>query len=324
MTDHTSDFTPIAESWDTYWHGAQHGAAYCGGGTSHPLVLSFWSDFFKAVRDQYNTPKIIDIASGGGAVVECAMSTFDGQLEEFTCLDISDSAISMLEQRFPDVHGIVADACAIPLDSASYDIVTSQFGIEYAGLEAIDEVARLIAPGGQLALLLHNLAGGIYRQCAASLDAIEKLQEAKFIPLSIIMFEEGFAAIRGADPAKYDAAAMNLRPAIRAMESIVMQHGKHVADGTIMRLFDDVKIMHGRMQHYEPSEVLGWLRKMEGEVQAYAGRMASMCNAAIDAEVFEKLCDKLKGQGHKILRGEALINPDQNVPLAWALVATKE
>ena len=137
------------------------------------------------------------------------------------------------------------------------------------------------------------------------------------------MFEEGFAAIRGADPAKHDAAARDLVPAIRAMESIARQHGKHVADGTIMRLFDDVKIMHGRMQNYEPSEVLGWLKKMEGEVQAYAGRMASMCDAAIDAEGFEQLSDKLKGRGHKILRAEALVNPDQDVSLAWALVAAK-
>ena len=323
MTDDKSDFTPIAESWDTYWHGAQHGAAYCGGGTSHPLVLSFWDEFFKKIRDQYNTPKIIDIASGGGAIVESAKSAFDGQLQEFTCLDISDSAISMLEQRFPGVHGIVADACAIPLDSATYDIVTSQFGIEYAGLEAIDEVVRLIAPGGQLALLLHNRAGGIYRQCAASLDAIEKLQDARFIPLSITMFDEGFAAIRGADPAKHDAAARELVPAIRTVESIIMQHGKHVADGTIMRLFNDVKTMHNRIQNYESSEVLGWLRKMDGEVQAYAGRMASMCNAAIDAKAFEQLTDKLKDQGYKILRGDALVNPDQDVPLAWALVAAK-
>ncbi len=323
MTDHETDSTPIAESWDTYWRGARYGAAYTGRGTSHPLVLSFWDEFFKSVRDQFGMPKVIDIASGSGAVVESAKSAFGGQLTDFTCLDISDSAISMLEQRFPGVRGIVADARSIPLDSASYDIATSQFGIEYAGLEAIDEVARLIAPGGQLALLLHIVAGGIYKQCAASLDAIKKLQEASFIPLSITMFEEGFEAIRGADPAKHDAAARKLVPAVRAMESIIMQHGKHVADGTIMRLFDDVKTMHGRMEHYEPSEVLGYLRKITGEVQAYEGRMASMCNVAIDAEVFKKLCDKLQYQGFEILRGDPLTNPDHNVPLAWALVAAK-
>ena len=323
MTDNDTDPSTIAESWDAYWHGAQHGAAYCSGGTSHPLVLSFWDAFFKAARDQYDKPKVIDIASGGGAVLACAQSAFDGQLEEFTCLDISDSAISMLEQRFPGVHGIVADACNVPLDSASFDIVTSQFGIEYAGREAIDEVARLIAPGGQLALLLHHRAGGIYKQCAASLDAIETLQEASFMPLSSTMFEEGFAAIRGADPVKHDAAARNLIPAVRAVESIIMKHGKHVADGTIMRLFDDVQAMHGRIRNYEPSEVLGWLKKMDAEVQTYAGRMASMCNAAMDAEAFEQLTDKLKAQGHEILRGEALVNPDQGLALAWALVSKK-
>ncbi len=69
--------------------------------------------------------------------------------------------------------------------------------------------------------------------------------------------------------------------------------------------------------------MLSYLRKITGEVQAYEGRMASMCNVAIDAEVFKKLCDKLQCQGFEILRGDPLTNPDHNVPLAWALVAAK-
>ncbi len=74
MIDDKSDPSLLASSWDTYWHGAQHGAAYTAGGTSHPLVLSFWDDFFNKLNAQSCTPRIIDIASGSGAIIETATS----------------------------------------------------------------------------------------------------------------------------------------------------------------------------------------------------------------------------------------------------------
>jgi len=324
MSDHNSDSSSVAESWDAYWDGTPYGAAYTSGGISHPAIQSFWDDFFRAARAKYDDPKVIDIASGNGAVVECAKSAFGGQLPKFTCLDVSATAINALKQRFPTVNTIVADACSIPLDSAGYDIATSQFGIEYAGLEAMDEVARLIAPGGQLALLLHNRAGGIYKECAASLDAIERMQQARFIPYSIAMFEEGFAACRGADRAKYEAAAKQLAPAVQTLESIMMQHGEHIAGDTVMRLYRDVGKIHDRIQYYEPADVLGWLDRMDGELHAGARRMASMCDAAVNSKTFDRLCEGFRRHALTTIRAEPLTVSGQQLPLAWVFIAVRD
>src|SRR6056300_779946 len=69
------DISPPATGWDTYWQGAGSGAAFSRGGTSHPVVLSFWGSFFAKVREDYVRPRVADIASGSGAVVDCALST---------------------------------------------------------------------------------------------------------------------------------------------------------------------------------------------------------------------------------------------------------
>jgi hypothetical protein len=103
----------------------------------------------------------------------------------------------------------------------------------------------------------------------------------------------------------------------------MQQHGPDVADGTIVRLYKDVRTIGSRMQNYEPDDVLGWLERMQVEVQAFRGRMASMCDAAIDAKTFERLCQKLQGQGFEMLRNDALEDQDRGLPLAWALVAAK-
>ena len=324
MTNDNPEPFPVIESWDTYWQGAESSAAYTGGGSSHPLVLSFWLDYFREVRNRDGEIRILDIASGNGAVVESANTVFGGEPPEFTCLDISESAIRMLQKRFPGVHGIVADAAAIPVDAASYDIVTSQFGIEYAGLEAVEETARLVAPGGELTLMMHHQGGIIFQECGASLDAIREMQSANFIPACIAMFEAGYEALQGGDPARYGIAGKQFAPALRAMEAIMMQYGREVAASTILKIYRDVRTIHGRMRHYEPSAVIGWLEKMQTAVEAYTGRMASMRSAAIDADRFEQLCTDLAEKHFEILRAEPLANGDQDQPIAWVLISRKE
>ncbi len=323
MNKTNSEFAQIANNWDTYWHGTGDIGAYSSGGVNHPAILTFWDEFFQGVEQGYTKPKIIDIASGNGAVVERALATFGDELPDFTCLDVSDAAITNIRERFPQVKGLVTDARCIPLDSGSFDIATSQFGVEYAGLEAINEAARLLANGGRLALLLHSQAGSIHRECMESLDATVRLQESRFIPYAIEMFDAGFKAVRGADRAPYDAAGKQFAPAIGALEAIMEQYGQHVAGDTIARLYNDVGQIHQEIQHYEPAEVLDWLSRMDGELDAYAGRMSSMSDSAIGSDTFEQICDGLRSRDYTIERAEPLMAPDQDLPLAWVLVATR-
>lgn len=313
----------VADSWNTYWQDAQRAEAYTGGGSTHPLVVSFWDEAFAAVHAREQAPRVVDVASGNGALVRRAQAVFGNGIL-FACVDISSAAAGALEKRFSGVQGVVADARRMPFVSNSFDAVVSQFGIEYAGLDAVVEAARLLVPGGEMVLLLHYRGGGIHRQCAAALDAVGAIQDAGFIPRSIKAFEHGFATIRGGDRAAYEAAAKDMVPAVRTTESVIRRYGRQVAEGTVFRLYRDVKAMHARMQHYDPVEVLGWLRGMQDEMTAYAGRMRSMCEAAIDAARFEGICEALLGRGFELQRREALVDSEHEMPLAWSLIARRK
>ena len=322
-TGSQSDSAQIAASWDTYWQGTGDAGAYASGGVSHPAILGFWDEFFRTVRQDYSTPGIVDIASGNGAVVERALAALGGVKVEFTSVDVSAAAIANIRSRFPQVHGIVADARSIPLDTGGFDVVTSQFGVEYAGMEAIEEAARLVTAQGRLALLLHNQASSIHKECEEGLDAIVRLRESKFVPYAARMFQAGFDACRGADRAPYEAAAAQLAPAVKVLESIMAQYGQHVAGNTIARLYSDVDRMHQAIQRYEPVEVLDWLHRMDGELDAFEGRMASMCASALDAETFDRVCDVIRERGYTTMHAGPLYAPGHGRPLAWALVATR-
>lgn len=321
MPDSDSPPRSVSESWDTYWRGAHGSAAYTGGGSSHPAVLSFWDDFFKDLKKQGSAPAIIDIASGNGAVLECASRVFGEGMPEFACLDASAAAIKMLEDRFPGVTGIVADAASIPLPSGRFDLVTSQFGVEYAGIDAIGEAARLVKAQGEITLMLHHRGGLIHSQCDANFEAISAMLAADFIPRCIAVFEAGFDALGGGDPAPYTEAGRAFAPSIRALESIMMRHGRDVADGTILKVYRDVRDIHGRMRNYERSDVIGWLTRLQDEIAAYARRMASMCATALDRDAFSVVCDGLVADGFEILRAGPLEAAESDLPIAWVLVA---
>jgi len=309
--------------WDSYWEGTRDAEAYASGGVSHPIVTSFWDNTLSDLLTTRESGKILDIATGSGAVIERFTQQPGADSREVTCVDISAAAIDVVRGRFPSVVGVVADAKAIPLDSGQYDLVTSQFGIEYAGLAAIDEASRLLAPGGSLILMMHIQPGVIFNECATTLDAIRRTQKSGFVPQSLHFFEAGFAAVRGADRAPYDQAALQLNPGIQELESILSEHGKQVAGGTIAKLYSDVQQIHSRLQYYEPDEVLAWLRTMESELSEYEERMASMCDAATDNSSFNALCENLHGQGLDIVTREPLLATDDKLPIAWILRAIR-
>ncbi len=315
------DESTTLESWDNYWLHAGNSSAYSRGGATHPAVRAFWVEFFAAARAEFDGPRLADVASGGGAVAEAALDGFGKGGVQLTCIDASATAIAALEKRFPDISAIVADAREMPLPSASFDIVCSQFGVEYAGLDAIAESLRLLSPGGRLALLLHHRGGGIHRQCAASLDAVRQLQSAGFIGKAGAMFEAGFRMLREGGRGEYEAAVKELMPAIRSVESIMRRHGRQVADGSIVKLYTDVREMTARLPNYDEGEVNAWLDRMRGEYGAYEGRMASMCEAAVDQDGFAEICAAVEAEGGKLLRHEALINADSGTALAWVLIA---
>lgn len=292
------------------------------GGLPHPTVLAFWLAFFEEMSRGNSPLRCLDVASGE-RVLAGLYSTFDDYSLQVTCVDTSADAIRNLKSRFPQVTGIVADAGAIPLDSNGFDLVTSEFGIEGAGIEATRELARLLAPGGRLGLLACCRHSGIYRAYEASLDAIRRTQAASFIPLSMQLFETGFAAIRGADREAYERAAQALDPALRVLDGILEEHGEQVAGYAIRRLYDDVARMHGRMQFHDPEEVTAWLGRMQGELAASETRLSSLCESALDRPAFERLIDRLAAEGMSILRADELIDAADGSPLAWAVVAER-
>ena len=143
-------------------------------------IAESWEWWF---RDCPDGSRILDIATGNGIVlVHAAASARKEQRSfELTGIDLADIDPPKQIVDFDDAVrnarfvGEVA-AESLPFDAASFDVVTSQFGLEYARLDqALAEVTRVSTASGSLIWLAHSPASTVVEQYKAQDTEVDYL-----------------------------------------------------------------------------------------------------------------------------------------------------
>ncbi|WP_027950215.1 class I SAM-dependent methyltransferase [Haliea salexigens] len=308
-----------AGAWDTYWRGTRESASHQEGGPQEPVLEAFWATFFAAQLGARATPSLLDLACGHGAVTGHALKVSPALLPH--CSDYSFNALQGLQQRYPSARCIAADAGNTPFADGAFDLVVSQFGVEYAGPEALFEAARLVAPGGTLGLLLHLAGGAIYRECEHNRDTVRALRELDILSLARAAFDAGFALNAGTgSPEAFKAAERAFTPAVRGLEQLLQSRGAQSAGGLLQQLYQDIAHMYRRMSAYAPDDIRSWLDGMDLELTAYSGRMQSMLDAAFSQQAIDAAMQRLAADGFSLRDLSRLRVSAEAQPAAWALV----
>ncbi len=309
--------------WDTYWRGTHENAAHQEGGAQEPVLARFWEEFFRRELAARAEPAILDLACGNGAVTGHARRLVPEL--RVHCSDFSLSALLDLQRRYPGCPCVVADAAHPPLAAASFDLVVSQFGLEYAGTTALEEAAGLLAPGGVLALLVHVHEGAIYRECESNRDTVNALQSLNILGLAREAFAAGFALNRGeCSPDEFRAAERAFTPAVRGLEQLLRDRGPTAAGGLLQQLYQDIAHMYRRMSAYEPDDILQWLAGLGAELGAYRGRMQSMLDAAWNQSTLDTLAERVLARGFRLVQRDQLAVTGSTLPAAWTLVLARD
>ncbi|MDO8860216.1 class I SAM-dependent methyltransferase [Haliea sp. E1-2-M8] len=309
----------FAPAWDTYWRGTRENAAHKEGGVQEALLVEFWRELLQTQLARNPDLRVLDLACGNGAVTGFVRQISPALVVH--CCDYSLHALVELERRHPGNLRVVADAARLPYADASIDLVASQYGVEYAGADAIVEAARLVAPGGTLALLLHVSEGAIYRECERNRDVVNAIRALDILALARSAFAAGFALNAGtATPETFKQAEQAFTPAVRGLEEILREAGPTVAGGLPGQLYRDIAHMYRKMSAYDPAEILGWLEGMARELDAYQGRMQSMLDAALPRDQLLALQAEVQAMGFAASPLRSLTVNDHSPAAAWALV----
>ena len=330
LQQNTMNTTPTKQtnetlSWDKFWQSSNHSQAFSDHGVNHPTIQTYWQNFFLQISEEgKDTIKLLDLACGNGALFDIANTVPSASKQiVFTGIDSSKAATDNLLVKHPKARVINSPLSTLPFDDNSFDVVTSQFGLEYAGLDNIDEAIRVLADGGSLRLLVHFKGGTIAGECQRNLNTLTVLRDSNFIALARDLFHTGAQAAQGKNRAEYDAAGSALAATLPKIEHTIQHAGDLPAVDMLEHLYLTVGKIHNNLTQYDPQEVQSWLSDVEAENLAYQGRMESMLNAAIDEDEFAALCAKVTNKGLSVTQAGPLLPHDSNRSLAWALTAKK-
>ncbi len=166
----------MSEPWTLYWQADRLDSAEAIHSADDAAAIhAFWRSLATA------TPAggtVIDLATGNGTVPAALLGENSNLL--VTGVDMAD----IDPVRFLSAPGTLAsvdfrggtDICSLPFDDGSFDVATSQFGIEYTPLQqTIPEAIRVVAKGGVIQLLMHRASSEIVAPAAtrrAEMDAL--------------------------------------------------------------------------------------------------------------------------------------------------------
>ena len=195
------------DAWSAYW----------AGGGLHSCVGSLDDDYSGAIGDFWRAVfaelppgplRALDLATGNGAIPRLlARHRPDAAIDAVDLASLAPAWHDPGRQPGIRFHSGVAME-ALPFDADGFDLLTSQYGFEYARRdEALAEALRVLRPEGRLALVMHHAGSVLARVAAAeSANAGILLAPGGLLEAADAVLPWLALARRGGDPGREPAA----------------------------------------------------------------------------------------------------------------------
>ena len=262
--------------WSDYWRSGRTDVMTVQTATG-PVAFDtepVWADWFGTFEAG---AQLLDLATGNGQVAGYASGAAAASRKTFAITGVDYADVEAARTRMPAdcrlLGGVTLEK--LPFPAASFDGASSQFGIEYADTRpALQELGRVLKPGGRALMLIHHSDSVITRQTADQIAAYDA-----------VLARSG--AIRHARRA-YTAHLKGV-PAAAAEEALraAVQQAAARLEPTVA--FEPVRYMVGYLDDlargvasYEPNSALARLEVFEVGNAAWRHRQQSQTQAALD------------------------------------------
>ena len=279
------------EAWSEFWaRNARKGGGGCmpqRWAAIEQAQQAAWKSFIEPVADN---PRLLDLATGDGRVLAWLR-----QMRP----DIEPTGTDLAAQLPPPPPGtrVMAGVAMedLPFKDGSFDVVTSQFGFEYGDTDrSAKEVARVLAPGGKVGLMVHRGDGPILEHNSARREEIDW----------VLSKERLFDTMR---------EALNADRADTALESATLLtrkggelHGKASPGWEIPEAVRRT-LLYG--QRGSRAQLTGTLDQIEHQAMNEIGRIDSLGRACAAADEREQLIERLEAAGLVLEDTRAVCEP---------------
>lgn len=137
----------------------------------------------EVVDELSSAASVVDLGAGTGKLARVLAPVFD----RVVAVEPSDPMRRLLVQLCPEVEAVDGSAESIPLADANVDAVfAAQAFHTFDGARALEEIARVLRPGG-VVVLLWNLPAGPWRPSTTAAEFVlgKRMPQVNHIPLDL-------------------------------------------------------------------------------------------------------------------------------------------
>lgn len=307
-------------AWSSFWTGADGSDAAVRSSDSAASFDRFWTSVFARAFDRSAQAKCADLACGAGTVAAAGDQLAKSRGIDGAHVILADYSEAAVEQAVAAMEtvgtsALVGDASLPLLEPASQDLVTSQFGLEYAGEKAFEYAWEGVAPGGEMVALIHMRDGPIYEECKTNLDWLGRLKSSDLIA----RFKSQMALTRRFElgQADRDETVQHETALVTDTNALMAEISKtepNPGAAFVYRLLQDMIFLYQRRQAYSLKDADEWLDHQAAEAEAYSRRMSSMMAAAMTEAELEARFDLANISSRTI---EAFSIDGEDRPCAW-------
>ncbi len=279
------------DSWSNYWaSGALHSCLGSFEGNYAGEVVQAWRSALDGLPEGAS---VLDIATGNGALPALFLAEAPaGRLARVEAVDMALVRPDWIQSLDADKRSRVkvqggVKAESLPFPDAQFDMACSQFGIEYTDLaRSLPEAARVLKPGGLLALVLHDPQSLMCRNASEERGHMDWVGQSGIVDLAGRMCgylaraatPEGRAALAGdaeADATREKLNAVMAELALRAKDSRVPDVLGHVQH----TIFHAIQISQQSGDPENGREGLEWL---VAQLRQSELRLVELLDCALD------------------------------------------
>lgn len=326
-----------SEQWSQYWRGdsvttfaRQFNANYDG------EFAAFWDRQFE---DLTGGARVVDLATGNGAIALLAAKFAARRERVFRILGLDYARIDPAEalashaDLVPLLRSIEfrggARIEATELANDSVDLLTSQYGFEYADhCKATKEARRILKKGASIALIMHHENSEIVKL------AMDGLKQARYCIREERLDARVIALIRAMGSAttlaerrrlRMSERAEKLRKKLNAAVARINARVERYRDpegfiGVIIPNLLNVFLLH---KDATLEAKLSYVRRVRDDIVSFENRMMDLQLAALSQDRFQAIVDELRNGGFRIRDEDQIHYGPKRDLMGWALVAEK-
>jgi len=211
------DDTARRAAWTSYWaNGGLHSCTGSFPGNYSGAIGAWWTARFQTLKPGQ---RLLDLATGNGPLPLMLREQRPGDGIEVDAVDLAQVAPAWFDaSRHPGIRfhsGVAMEQ--LPFADASFDLVVSQFGFEYARREpALRECLRVCRPDGGLAMVMHHAASVLVEVGRSELANQALLQAPGGLLDAAAAVLPWFARARAGEDLRANAEALASREAYNA------------------------------------------------------------------------------------------------------------